>query len=337
MEVATTRPETIMADMALAVHPGDARYRDVIGRKVWRPLVREQLPVVADDGDRSGVRHRRAESHARARQGRFRDRAAAQAAGHRRPASGRADQLPRAAGAGRAGPFRGAQDEPRSCCASAAFSAKEEPHENTVGFSERAGVPIEPRLSEQWFLRYPKTEEALAVVREHLIRFFPTHWEKVYEQWLTNIQDWCISRQVWWGHRIPAWYGPDERDPRAIRIAGRGMAAGRGHARYLVLVVALGLRNDGCGDAGEVLSDVGAGDRAGYHFLLGGAHDHRRAWSSSRENPSASKTTLPFRDVYFTGLIRDREGAEDEQVVRQFARPARADRRSMAPTGCASV
>jgi valyl-tRNA synthetase len=84
--------------------------------------------------------------------------------------------------------------------------SKEEPHENNVGFSERSEVPIEPRLSVQWFLRYPKTEEALAVVREHLIRFFPAHWEKVYAQWLENIQDWCISRQVWWGHRIPAWY-----------------------------------------------------------------------------------------------------------------------------------
>ncbi|MEP6956632.1 MAG: class I tRNA ligase family protein, partial [Chthoniobacterales bacterium] len=94
--------------------------------------------------------------------------------------------------------------------------AKEEPYENTVGFSERAGVPIEPRLSEQWFLRYPKTEEALAVVREHLIRFFPAHWEKVYEQWLTNIQDWCISRQVWWGHRIPAWYATSASNPAPV-------------------------------------------------------------------------------------------------------------------------
>src|SRR5256885_1649168 len=67
-------------------------------------------------------------------------------------------------------------------------------------------VPIEPRISEQWFLRYPKTKEAMAVVRDHLIRFFPAHWEKVYAQWLENIRDWCISRQVWWGHRIPAWY-----------------------------------------------------------------------------------------------------------------------------------
>jgi valyl-tRNA synthetase len=73
-------------------------------------------------------------------------------------------------------------------------------------------VPIEPRLSEQWFLRYPKTKEALAVVRDHLIRFFPAHWEKVYAQWLENIRDWCISRQVWWGHRIPAWYRKQESE-----------------------------------------------------------------------------------------------------------------------------
>ena len=84
--------------------------------------------------------------------------------------------------------------------------AKAEPYENNIGFSDRSDVPIEPRLSEQWFLRYPKTQEALAVVRDHLIRFFPAHWEKVYAQWLENIRDWCISRQVWWGHRIPAWY-----------------------------------------------------------------------------------------------------------------------------------
>jgi valyl-tRNA synthetase len=84
--------------------------------------------------------------------------------------------------------------------------AKAEPYENNVGFSDRSDVPIEPRLSEQWFLKYPKTKEALAVVKRHLIRFYPKHWEKVYEQWIKSIRDWCISRQVWWGHRIPAWY-----------------------------------------------------------------------------------------------------------------------------------
>ena len=115
---------------------------------------------------------------------------------------------------------------PASCSANAACSRRKSRYENNVGFSERAGVPIEPRLSEQWFLRYPKTEEALAVVREHLIRFFPAHWEKVYAQWLENIQDWCISRQVWWGHRIPAWYGPDGEIRVQTRVARRRLAAG---------------------------------------------------------------------------------------------------------------
>jgi valyl-tRNA synthetase len=76
--------------------------------------------------------------------------------------------------------------------------SKIEPYQNNVGFSDRSEVPIEPRVSQQWFLEYPNTEEALAVVRVHLIRFFPQHWEKVYVQWLENIRDWCISRQIWW-------------------------------------------------------------------------------------------------------------------------------------------
>jgi valyl-tRNA synthetase len=92
--------------------------------------------------------------------------------------------------------------------------AKAEPYENNVGFSDRSDVPIEPTISDQWFLRYPKTEEALAVVRDHLIRFFPLHWEKVYAQWLENIRDWCISRQVWWGHRIPAWHRKQKSETR---------------------------------------------------------------------------------------------------------------------------
>ena len=86
---------------------------------------------------------------------------------------------------------------------------KEEPYENTVGFSERAGVPIEPRLSRQWFMRYPNVPEALALLRNGHVKFHPAHWTKVYEHWLENIQDWCISRQVWWGHRIPVWSAPE--------------------------------------------------------------------------------------------------------------------------------
>ncbi|MGI9173487.1 MAG: class I tRNA ligase family protein, partial [Chthoniobacterales bacterium] len=207
LEVATTRPETIMADVAIAVPPNDKRYRDLIGRQVWRPLAREKIPIIGDDAidpefgtgilkvtpahDKVdfeiGRRHGLAVIDVLHPDGKINC-----------PAVPELDGLDR---------FE-ARKKAAELLTESGLLGKEEPYENSVGFSERANVPIEPRLSEQWFLRYPKTEEALAVVREHLVRFFPSHWEKVYEQWLTKIQDWCISRQVWWGHRIPAWYPP---------------------------------------------------------------------------------------------------------------------------------
>jgi valyl-tRNA synthetase len=82
---------------------------------------------------------------------------------------------------------------------------KEEPYTNNVGFSERADVPIEPRLSEQWFLKYPSLEKSRACVANGSMKFYPDRWARVYDHWMGNIQDWCISRQLWWGHRIPVW------------------------------------------------------------------------------------------------------------------------------------
>jgi valyl-tRNA synthetase len=82
---------------------------------------------------------------------------------------------------------------------------KEEPYTNNVGFSERADVPIEPRLSEQWFLKYPSVPKSKDCVATGAMRFYPERWAKVYDHWMTGIQDWCISRQLWWGHRVPVW------------------------------------------------------------------------------------------------------------------------------------
>jgi valyl-tRNA synthetase len=205
LEVATTRPETIMADTAVAVPPNDKRYAHFVGKQVWRPLAREEIPIVADElidpefgtgilkvtpahdkvDFEIGQRHKLPIVDVLTETGRINCPAVPQLHGlDRFEARKRAAELLQESG----------------------LLSKTEPYEHNVGFSDRSDVPIEPRISEQWFLHYPKTEEALAVVREHLIRFFPAHWEKVYEQWLENIQDWCISRQVWWGHRIPAWY-----------------------------------------------------------------------------------------------------------------------------------
>jgi len=93
---------------------------------------------------------------------------------------------------------------------------KEEPYQNNVGYSERADVPIEPRLSEQWFLKYPRVEESRQAVTSGAVRFRPERWTAVFEHWMGNIQDWCISRQLWWGHRIPVWYRID--DPSTVHV-----------------------------------------------------------------------------------------------------------------------
>jgi valyl-tRNA synthetase len=209
LEVATTRPETIMADTAMAFHPGDKRYADLLGKHASRPLAREKIPIVADEAIdpefgtgvlkvtpahdaldfEIGQRHELPIVDVLHPDGRINC-----------PAVPELDGLER---------FE-AREKAAALLQARGALAKTEPYENNVGFSDRSDVPIEPRISEQWFLRYPKTKEALAVVRDHLIRFFPPHWERVYAQWLENIRDWCISRQVWWGHRIPAWYKKSE-------------------------------------------------------------------------------------------------------------------------------
>jgi valyl-tRNA synthetase len=211
LEVATTRPETIMADTGMAFHPGDARYSDLLGKNVWRPLARDKIPIIADEtidpefgtgvlkvtpahdalDFEIGQRHDLPIVNVLDSDGRI-----------------NCPAVPELHGLGR---FE-ARKKAAELLQARGLLAKAEPYENNVGFSERSDVPIEPRISEQWFLRYPKTTEALSVVRDHLIRFFPEHWEKVYAQWLENIQDWCISRQVWWGHRIPAWYRKEKSE-----------------------------------------------------------------------------------------------------------------------------
>src|SRR5581483_9785099 len=305
LEVATTRPETIMADTGLAVHPNDKRYVDLVGKQVWRPLAREKIPIVADDAidpefgtgilkvtpahDKLdfeiGQRHKLPVIDVLHPNGKINC-----------PAVPELDGLDR---------FE-ARKKSAELLQDRQLLSKTEPHENNIGISDRSEAVIEPRLSEQWFLRYPKTKEALEVVRDHLIRFFPQHWEKVYEQWLSNIQDWCISRQVWWGHRIPAWYCDGETKVQ-IESPGAGWKQDDDtlDTWFSSWLWAYETMDEETRKKFYPTSVLVTGPDIIFFWVA------RMIIAGLEFKPGESDKidkNIPFRDVFFTGIIRDRQG-----------------------------
>jgi len=206
--VATTRPETILGDTAVAVNPEDERYRDLVGRYAILPALGRRIPIVADS---------------------YVDASFGTGAVKVTPAHdpndyaiGQRHQLPMinimnrdATLSAEAGPYAGQDrfDARKNLVADLekeGLLVKTVPHTLSVGISQRGREVIEPLLSEQWFVRArPLAELALAAVKDGRTRIVPERFEKVYFHWLENIEDWCISRQLWWGHRIPVWYTPD--------------------------------------------------------------------------------------------------------------------------------
>ncbi len=204
--VATTRPETMLGDTAVAVHPEDERYAGLVGRQVELPLTGRRIPVIEDDWvDREfgsgavkvtpahdpndfdiGRRHHLQEIDVLT------------------PSGTMSDAVPPA--------FRGmdrfeARQRVVEALKEQGLLHRVEEYTHSVPRCYRCDTVVEPRLSEQWFVRMePLARPALKASREGQVRFTPEHWRGVYESWLENIRDWCISRQLWWGHRIPVWY-----------------------------------------------------------------------------------------------------------------------------------
>ncbi|MBR0457909.1 MAG: valine--tRNA ligase, partial [Victivallales bacterium] len=206
VEVATTRPETMMGDTAVAVNPKDERYKDKIGKMIILPLVGRRIPLIADDYVEAefgtgavkitpahdpndyqvGLRHNLEVINLMNDDATMNENAGAQFVGMDRFTCRKAVV---------------AELEKQG------FLDRVEDYTHEVGYSERGDVPVEPRFSEQWFVKMePLAKPALKAVADGKIRFYPERWVKTYNHWLENIKDWCISRQLWWGHRIPAYY-----------------------------------------------------------------------------------------------------------------------------------
>jgi len=207
--VATTRPETMLGDTAVAVHPSDPRYKHLIGKHVVLPLVGRKIPIVGDallvsmEFGTGCVKVTPAHDP--------NDYAFAQ----RPPEAGPLNILTKdgkihAAGGKYAGLDRyDARKQIVADLEAQGLLEKIEPYENEVGHSDRSKTPIEPMLSEQWFVKMGDlAETAMEAVRDGRVRFFPERYAKTYHDWLGEKRDWCISRQLWWGHRIPVWTAP---------------------------------------------------------------------------------------------------------------------------------
>ncbi len=317
LNVATVRPETIFGDVAVAVNPHDERYKHLIGSNVIVPITGKAIPIIGDD---------------------YADPTFGTGCVKITPAHDPNDfevgirhslPMPNAINADAtlnelAGEFKGldrfeARKKVMERLKELDLIEKVEDYTHNVGFSERGGEPVEPYLSDQWFVNMkPLAEPALKAVLEGDITFYPNHWVKTYEHWMTGIRDWCISRQLWWGHRIPVYYAEDgsftaaASDVEARKKLGLPADANlvqdpdvldTWFSSWLWPMTTMQWLADGTNEQTEDMS---------YYLpsnLLVTGPDIIFFWVARMIMASLKFTgKIPFRDVYFTSIIRDGKG-----------------------------
>ena len=313
--VATTRPETMLGDSGIAVHPEDERYTDLVGKHAILPLVGRELPVVADDysdPEKGSGAVKMTPAHD------FNDFEV----GRRHnldminilDVHGRLnDEVPEA--------YRGmdrfeAREKIVADLEAGGLIEKIEPIRHAVPVSDRSGTLVEPFLSDQWYVDAGTlAKEAIAAVEDGRTRFVPKQYENVYFEWMRNIQPWCISRQLWWGHQIPAWYGPDGEIFVALDQEGAAKLAEAHYGKAVELIQDEDVLDTWFSSGLWPFSTLGWPDETPelkrYYptSVLVTGFDIIFFWVARMMMLGLKfMGDVPFKDIYIHGLVRDEHG-----------------------------